>query len=292
MRGFLGEQVLVSGQFPRTKELQGGPHRLRILNGSNSRIYDLGWSDGSPLTVLGTDGGLLDAPLDRSHVVLAPGQRLDVWADFGGGVSNDVWLESRGFEDPASTMGMGGGMGGRGAVAVANGAALRIQRFVARSSGPPARPPKTLTTTFARRELETSGAITVKTFPIGMGGMRWLLNGGPFQMRGIAANERVRRGTVEDWEFVNPAGAMSMAHPIHVHGSQFRIIERQPGPGSTALRSGILDDGWQDTVLVLPGDRVRIRKRFEHYAGLFLYHCHNLEHEDMGMMRNFLVEST
>ena len=85
---------------------------------------------------------------------------------------------------------------------------------------------------------------------------------------------------------------MSMAHPIHVHGSQFRIMEREAGSGSTALRSGILDDGWQDTVLVLPGDRVRIRKRFANYPGLFLYHCHNLEHEDMGMMRNFLVETS
>ena len=66
-----------------------------------------------------------------------------------------------------------------------------------------------------------------------------------------------------------------------------------PGPAaplSEALREGILDEGRQDTFLLLPGDTVRVQKRFEHHLGLFLYHCHNLEHEDMGMMRNFLVE--
>jgi len=294
MSGFLGEQVLVNGQLPRTLELPSGPHRLRILNGSNSRIYDLSWSDGSKLTVLGTDGGLLEVPFEREHLVLAPGQRLDVWADFGHGPGPDVWLESRPFEDPGTMMGMGmhGGMRRGRAVPVENGAPLRIQRFVARGNGRSARPPATLSTSVDRRSLETAKGVAAKTFPIGMRGMRWLLNDAPFELRGVAANERVKLGAVEDWQFVNPGGPMSMAHPIHVHGSQFRIMEREAGSGSTALRSGILDDGWQDTVLVLPGDRVRIRKRFANYPGLFLYHCHNLEHEDMGMMRNFLVETS
>jgi len=120
--------------------------------------------------------------------------------------------------------------------------------------------------------------------------MRWLLNGRTFELRAVADNERARLGTNEDWEFVNAGGMMSMPHPIHLHGPQFRIMSRQPGPGASSLREGLLDDGWLDTFLLLPGDRVRLRVRFERYPGLFLYHCHNLEHEDMGMMRNYLIE--
>jgi FtsP/CotA-like multicopper oxidase with cupredoxin domain len=87
---------------------------------------------------------------------------------------------------------------------------------------------------------------------------------------------------------------MAMPHPIHVHGCQFQIVERVIAPETRTmaetLRPGLVDGGWKDTFLVLPGERVRVRVRFERHAGLFLYHCHNLEHEDAGMMRNLLVE--
>lgn len=286
MLGFLGERVLVNGMPAKPLRVPRGPHRLRVLNGSNSRIYDLAWSDGSALTLLGTDGGLLPAPRDRSHVVLAPGQRLDIWANFGSGLSDDVWLESRAFEGAGPAMRMAMGSDGIG---VSQGQAFRIQRFVASGSGSQARPPPSLASAAA---LAIAGATSgqVKLFPVQMGRMRWLLNGRPFEMRDVIENERVRLGTVEDWEFSNPAGPMAMAHPIHLHGSQFRILQRQSGPGAPELRDGIFDEGWQDTFLLLPGDRVRVRKQFDHHLGLFLYHCHNLEHEDMGMMRNFLVE--
>jgi len=59
---------------------------------------------------------------------------------------------------------------------------------------------------------------------------------------------------------------------------------------SETVSAGRVEEGWKDTFLLMPGERVRIRVRFERHAGLFVYHCHNLEHEDMGMMRNFLVE--
>jgi FtsP/CotA-like multicopper oxidase with cupredoxin domain len=74
---------------------------------------------------------------------------------------------------------------------------------------------------------------------------------------------------------------------MHVHGLQFRVVGRL---GS--LYDGYLDEGWKDTVLLMPGERVRLMMRFEDYNGLFLYHCHNLEHEDMGMMRNYYVRAT
>ncbi|MFN7985183.1 MAG: multicopper oxidase domain-containing protein [Vicinamibacterales bacterium] len=77
---------------------------------------------------------------------------------------------------------------------------------------------------------------------------------------------------------------MGMAHPMHMHGRQFRVLSRS-GADTNALRSGIHDQGWTDTVVVLPGETVRVQVTFSDYAGLFLYHCHILEHEDMGMMR-------
>ena len=87
---------------------------------------------------------------------------------------------------------------------------------------------------------------------------------------------------------------MSMAHPIHLHGQQFKILSRTLKIGDTidsyaTVKDGFITSGWKDTVLVMPGEEIEILKPFENYTGLFLYHCHNLEHEDMGMMRNFYV---
>ena len=297
MIGFLGEQVLVNGRPSRAREVARGPHRLRILNGSNSRFYDLAWSDGSPLIVIGTDGGLLDAPHERDHVLLGPGQRLELWASFGDKPSEDVWLLSREFTGLSPMMGMGrGGMMGRGMMRggdpqLPNGAPLRLQRFVATGAGAQGGPPARLVPAPGPDISRVVNADNPRTFTAAMRMMRWLLNGRTFQMRQVAENERVRLGTVEEWEFINLGGPMAMAHPIHLHGAQFRIVQRQHGPGLRSLREGLFDEGWLDTFLLLPGDRVRLRVSFDRYAGMFLYHCHNLEHEDMGMMRNYLVEA-
>jgi FtsP/CotA-like multicopper oxidase with cupredoxin domain len=85
---------------------------------------------------------------------------------------------------------------------------------------------------------------------------------------------------------------MSLPHPIHLHGQQFQILARtqaSPSREYDSVKDGFINSGWKDTVLVMPGEEVEIIKPFKDYAGLFLYHCHNLEHEDMGMMRNFYV---
>ena len=88
-------------------------------------------------------------------------------------------------------------------------------------------------------------------------------------------------------------GMMQMPHPMHIHGLQFQVVERQIAPALrgywNAVSQGYVDEGWKDTVLVMPGEHVKLRMRFEDFTGLFLYHCHNLEHEDAGMMRNYLV---
>jgi FtsP/CotA-like multicopper oxidase with cupredoxin domain len=86
-----------------------------------------------------------------------------------------------------------------------------------------------------------------------------------------------------------------MPHSMHVHGLQFRVLTRSVSRKFSdeydSVNAGFVDDGWKDTVLVMPGERVRVLLRFADFAGLFLYHCHMLEHEDTGLMRNYRVEA-
>jgi len=121
--------------------------------------------------------------------------------------------------------------------------------------------------------------------------MEWSLDGRTFAMGDVAPEETVAAGATQIWAFENEANPMGMsaAHPIHMHGRQFRVIDRTGGRAANTLRAGIVDGGWRDTVLVLPGETVRVQVLFTRHPGLYLYHCHILEHEDMGMMRNFRV---
>ncbi|WP_240761751.1 multicopper oxidase domain-containing protein [Nitrosococcus wardiae] len=91
------------------------------------------------------------------------------------------------------------------------------------------------------------------------------------------------------------ARGMMMPHPMHIHGQPFQIVKREVLPGFqqgyASLNEGFITSGWRDTVLVMPGEKVTLLKPFEDYEGLFLYHCHNMEHEDLDMMRNFQVRA-
>jgi FtsP/CotA-like multicopper oxidase with cupredoxin domain len=252
------------------------------------------------MVVLATDGGLLAAPVARPYAMLAPGERIEIWADFGRRPSGaQVTLQSLSFDAGASGMGvgmgmgMGGGMmGSRTAPEPANGAALPICRFNVQGTGVRRLLPRRLDAPAFRPVEEVVNRAEPRRFPVSMAMMRWMLNGAPFEMEGVAANERIKRGVTEHWEFTNLAGMMALPHPIHIHGGQFQIVSRLGAPSSAAgIREGLVDGGWKDTFLLLPGERVRLRVRFARHAGLFLYHCHNLEHEDMGMMRNFRVEA-
>ena len=94
--------------------------------------------------------------------------------------------------------------------------------------------------------------------------------------------------------YTSEGEVMGLRHRQYpIHGVQFQVLERQIDRQNRqeyeAISAGLVDDGWKDTVLVWPGERVRLLVRFEHFAGLYLYHCHNLEHEDGGMMRNYRV---
>ena len=99
MTGMLGDSICVNGRPDFTLSVSNRAYRLRILNGSNSRIYKLAWSDGTPLTVIATDGGLLEKPIDKKYVVLGPAERIELWADFSRyPVGTSLELVSKYFE--------------------------------------------------------------------------------------------------------------------------------------------------------------------------------------------------
>jgi FtsP/CotA-like multicopper oxidase with cupredoxin domain len=157
--------------------------------------------------------------------------------------------------------------------------------------------PKAFTAIPAPREQDAINADSPKVFDITMDMMTWSINGRRFEMDAVARDETVKLGTQEIWEFRNDtsSGMMgTMAHSMHVHGLQFQIIGRSVTSELAAVRGsvadGYVDSGWKDTVLVMPGERIRLLLGFRDYAGLFLYHCHMLEHEDTGLMRNYRIK--
>lgn len=303
MVGFLGERVLVNGQANYTPEVASAPYRLRLLNGSNARIYKLAWDDETPLTVIATDGGLLDKPVQRSYVTLAPGERVELYTDFSANpVGTQRRLVSLAFEGGGGGMGMmGGGMMGGSASGLPQGAEMEVLRVqVTRTGEPGPGLPERLAALGFYNEQDAVNRRRPRRFDLTMH-MAGLINGRTFEMESVASDEVVRLGDLEVWEFANLGGGMGMMggsdqpHPMHIHGVQFQVLERRLESGSrrayNSLSDGFVDYGWKDTVLVIPGEVVRVLVKFDHYAGLYLYHCHNLEHEDNGMMRNYRVES-
>ncbi|MDF1573417.1 MAG: multicopper oxidase family protein [Bacteroidales bacterium] len=311
VQGLLGDRIVVNGNPDNKLPVSKSTYRFRMLNGSNARIYKLAWSDGSDVIVIGTDGGLLPQPERKSYVMLAPGERIEIWKDFSAMNTDDnVLLQSLPFNDGTS-MGMGGGMMGGGmmgggmmqAAGPANGTGFDICAFTATSErGERKSLPSAFQNISSIPESEAVNAASPRQFRFYNQHMQWVINGETFGMKEVADWEKVRLNTTEIWEFINGDSGrgmgmmqdmMQMPHPVHLHGLQFQIVERDVSEMQQAVwetvKDGFIDNGWQDTFLLLPGMKVKIALKFEDYTGIYVYHCHNLEHEDMGMMRNFEV---
>ena len=303
MMGFLGDEILVNGRPDTVFPVAARSYRLRILNGSNSRIYKLGWDDGAPLVVVATDGGLLETPVTRPYVTLGPAERVDLWVDFEqDAVGTTRKLVSLPFESEQ----MMGGMMDSNAL-IPNGAEFDLASFEVdrEASSTDPLPDRLSDLGFASVD-EATNPDAPRTIVLSFARGTWMLNGRTFQMTEVSPEETVQFGSTEVWEFFNAGGmgggggrggmggmSEGLAHPMHMHGQQFQVLERTIDDDGRAawesVREGYVDEGWKDTVLVMPGERVRILRRFTGFPGLFLYHCHILEHEDMGMMRNFRI---
>ena len=291
MTGMLGDSICVNGRPDFKLSVRTRAYRFRILNGSNSRIYKLAWSDGTPLTVIATDGGLLEKPIEKKYVVLGPAERIELWADFSKyPVGTSLELVSKYFEAAMLEGDMGPRRGMRGGIRLPNGAPFSVLKIdVAKKEKETRLLPQKLSAIERYQPQDTDNYDRPRQFSFFMRHMHGLINGRTFRMQEVADDERIRLNSTELWELANDERRMGMMmmpmpHPVHLHGKQFQVIER-----SGALHSGYVDEGWKDTVLLMPGERARIVTHFTDYAGLFLYHCHILEHGDMGMMRNYLV---
>jgi FtsP/CotA-like multicopper oxidase with cupredoxin domain len=253
MAGVRGDVILVNGApWPRL-EVAAVKYRLRFINGSNARRYRLRLSAGA-LVQIGSDGGLLAAPAERSSVSLSPGERCDVVVDFATyGVGREVTLHNEWGEGDA-------------------GDVLRFA--VTRSEPETARVPTVLSTV---PQLDPDLAVATRQFDFRRSAFRnWTINDQSYAMGGSLAS--VKAGSTEVWRFTS-----DFHHPVHVHQCHFQVLARN---GRGPLDS---DAGWKDTVDVRPYEVVEVLVRFGEFPGRYVLHCHNLEHEDMAMMANFDV---
>lgn len=330
MTGFLGDKILINGSPDKVLKLKAGcSYRLRLLNGSNSRIYKLAWDNGSPLTVFGIDGSLLITPKELPYLVLGPAKRADLWLDLTN-KKEGAALTMNSTSFPLDVM-SGGMMDERGMMMdrresiLPQGSEYNVFRIQVNASGS--------NNNHLSRQLLRPDYIDPSTadnlnnprqFVFSMAHMEWTINGRTWETTGVADEEIVKLGSTEIWELVNGGGMagsengrgmmdghgmmgdngmmndqgmmgnmMQMPHPVHIHQVQFNILERNVDDVDpqlwNALKDGFINEGWHDTVLLLPGMKAKVIMQFKDFTGLFVYHCHNLEHEDMGMMRNFKI---
>jgi FtsP/CotA-like multicopper oxidase with cupredoxin domain len=267
MVGYLGDSILVNGTPEAWHPVDQGLYRFRLLNGSNARIYNLAFDDNRKFLLIGNDGGLLPAPVEVNNAVLAPGQRLEILVDFSNiPLGESLTLRSLGVARDA------------GPPWISQGSTFNILTFHVDRPGNS----KVVTAvSWPKTEMPPDlGNLPKRQFILNSFMMRHFINGKQFEMGRI--DFEVKQGDWEIWEFINQG---SVYHPMHVHAAHFWVLERQGNLISPE------DRGWRDTVLVAPGETVRVVIRFKAYDGVFLLHCHNLEHEDAGMMLNFRVIS-
>jgi len=286
MMGMRGDTLLVNGAYDPVFEAASDLLRLRLLNGSNARFYEFAFEDGRAFDLIGSDGGLMQNPHRTNRIVLAPGERVQLIVDFADGRPTELRAESVG------NMGMMGGgrmmdsgrMGRRGGrdADMATGRNFRVLTIAPGASRRKAAPlsDRLVDLPFPDRSI----AVRQRRFILNMGmGMMggFTINGRSMDMQRI--DERVPVNDWEIWQIENPS---MMAHPFHIHDTQFRILDRNGRSPAPA------EQGLKDTVIVNPGETVRVLLRFEDYTDPdmpYMYHCHILEHEDAGMMGQFVV---
>jgi FtsP/CotA-like multicopper oxidase with cupredoxin domain len=226
-------------------------------------------------------------------VMLMPGERVDVWGDFGKLAGKQVILSSLSFK--AGGMG-GGGMGGGGmgsggmGSTLSKGAAFNILTVnVGRkaTANPVLGPLPALSVRYSATNVPNYAA--PRPFTLDVQRMTWRINGRVYDPLDVAEDEMVYRDETMAWEWVNNS---PIPHPMHMHNVMFQVVQRNAAatPSSySTVNQGFVDSGWKDTVLVWPGERVKIAMTFGPHMGMYMYHCHILEHEDMTMMRNYMI---
>jgi blue copper oxidase len=247
--GFFGTMPLVNGTANPFLNVDRAVYRFRVLNGCNARIWRLALSPAAPFILIGTDGGLLDRTYSLSEISLGPGERVDILVDF----------RSLGAGTTAMLRCLSAGWDvlqfvGTGLSVLGTGLPGTLPS-IDRLSGP------VLTRRFT---FDGMTRLNGKVYDIG------------------AVEFQVPLGQVERWIFVTNGNG---PHPVHVHGASFQVQQRTGG------RARVFDweRGWKDTVVVNDKETVEVLVQFVAHTGLYVIHCHQLGHEDGGMMANFEV---
>lgn len=251
--GVTGDTLLVNGTINPYIHVKDGLIRLRLLNGSNSRSYDMKLSDDSSFHQIASDGGFLAAPVKLNQVVLSPGERAEIVLDMSKYKRGDT-------------------------VKLMDGKIVILTMKMTAGNLKSVPLPSELNSI---ESVSAPSAIDKSITLLGMNNMV-NINGKQFDMGRI--DFTATQNKPETWEIYNAPDMMGgMLHSFHIHGVQFRILSRN---GKTPPAN---EQGWKDTVALNAGDSVILEVNFP-YAGVFMYHCHNLEHEDNGMMGQIKVK--
>ena len=275
--------LLVNGATNAVVEVPQNVIRLRLLNGSDTSLFRLGFKNNHPFYLIASDGGLLPHSKEIQKITLAPGERAEVLVDFKGIAAGEALVLHHYGQEMRIANGMMGGMtGGMGGNVVGdfgfynNKEVLKFTVQAADAAGI-TRIPNTLV---AFETIPESESQRRRIFRMDM--HTFTINGVPFRHDYI--NERVNYGATEIWEITNNS---MLYHPFHVHGTSFQLLSRSQGTLSEH------EKGWKDVVLLQPGERVRFIARFDLFQSNdvpYMYHCHILDHEDQGMMGSFTVQ--
>ncbi len=280
---FLGDSVVVNGTYAPQLTVAGKRIRLRLLNGSNSRIFRFAFSDGRTFHQIATDGGLLAAPVALDQVKLSPGERAEIVVDFSD--NTDVKLISL-PDTNLLAMAENAFEGDSGRFDI-------LQINVQPTDDVSPELPSVLNVINGWDESEVDRVRTMRlagqmsqdanaAADSAIGSGRQIpINGKLMNMARV--DEVVTLGDIEIWEITNMGG---VPHPFHVHDVQFLVVDRD-GDAPPAN-----EQGWKDTTLINAGETVRIIAQFTDFASEdvpYMYHCHIMEHEDNGMMGQFTV---
>ena len=276
---FHGDKTLVNGMVWPYLDVKKGKYRFRLLNGSSARIYEMRLENPAdpgqviPFTLIGTDGGLIDAPLPLDTFIMAPAERFDVVIDFSGfAPGTEIILHNDDVTTPLLP---------------------NIMKFIVTPDAGLTGPlPTVLRAVTPIPETQAAGTrhfqLIHDTDACTPG--QWLVRsldsaGNVIGTYWDDITEYPVLGDTEIWEFDNFS---VMSHPMHIHLVLFQVLDKvdkftgQPIP----LEPWEINT-WKDTVVVPPNSKVRVIMRFEDYPGKFAYHCHILDHEDHEMMRQF-----
>ncbi|MEV2196517.1 multicopper oxidase domain-containing protein [Streptomyces phaeochromogenes] len=243
-------------------EVAARKYRLRLLNSSNARAFELRLADGGPLVQIGSDGGLLPRPHTTDKVFLSAGERADVIVDFSRyPVGSSVVLKNTiGFGPPEEI-----------------GEVLRFD--VVRTASDPSKVPDVLRTLPSLPEPTAERTIRLRMDEDGTPQAKAYIDDKVYAPERIDA--AIRYGASEVWTVTNEN--TRAVHNFHMHLVQFRLLERggqSPGPAEAGLK---------DTVFLGPGETLKLQATFDTYRGKFVYHCHMLDHSAMGMMATMRI---